>query len=151
MDIDKENEDLDKVKIKQIQVLVETDKIMSKQHEQLLHKKYEEINRLKEQLKEMQPSALTKENLQRLGFDGNMQVREEDEMTDFTHATNESEVGIKENYLDLKLTEITFDERRVNSVLGLREYSPANVNTFMTVEFYINELKHTEVHHGYNP
>lgn len=151
VDIDKENEDLDKVKIKQIQVLVETDKIMSKQHEQLLHKKYEEINRLKEQLKEMQPSALTKENLQRLGFDGNMQVREEDEMTDFTHATNESEVGIKENYLDLKLTEITFDERQVNSVLGLREYSPANVNTFMTVEFYINELKHTEVHHGYNP
>jgi len=72
-------------------------------------------------------------------------------MTEFSVLTTESEILPSENVLDLRLSEIKFDQNKINEVLGLRDAVPSAIKTFIVVDFFINETKHTDLKHGYEP
>ena len=74
-----------------------------------------------------------------------------DAMTEFSILTAESEILPLENVLDLRISEIVYDKKEMNKLLGLSEVSPNSIKTFTTVDFFINETKHTDLKHGYDP
>ena len=75
----------------------------------------------------------------------------DDAMTEFSVLTAESEILPLENVLDLRLSEIQFNKKNINEVLGLKDAMPSAIKTFVTFDFFINETKHTDLKHGYEP
>ena len=75
----------------------------------------------------------------------------EDAMSEFSVLTTETDISPAENVLDLRISEIQFETSQLNRVLNLSETLPQAVQTFATVDFFINETKNTDLKTGYSP
>ena len=76
---------------------------------------------------------------------------EDDAMTEFSVATQESELRPSQNILDLRLSTVEFDKTALNQIMGMRDALPQSVNTFVTIDFFNHDTKNTNVAQGYEP
>lgn len=67
-----------------------------------------------------------------------------DEMSEFSVITDESELESRENRLDLRISTATFEKVSIGRILGGKELIPSQVRTFLTVDFYNHDSKHTD-------
>jgi hypothetical protein len=67
-----------------------------------------------------------------------------DEMSEFSVITDESELESRENRLDLRISTATFEKVSIARILGGKELIPSQVRTFLTVDFYNHDSKHTD-------
>ena len=51
--------------------------------------------------------------------------------------------------LDLRFSQIELEHRWINSILGMKDALPSTVQTFITVDFFDHDTKHTELTTGY--
>ena len=74
-----------------------------------------------------------------------------DQMTEFSVMTDESEIKITENVLDLKVSNAAFDRVGLVQLTGGAELVPSNVQTFLAVDFYNHDTKNTDMAEGFEP
>lgn len=73
-------------------------------------------------------------------------------MSEFSVLTEESEINPMENILDLRISEVSFDNHKIiDKIFSLRESMASAIKTFVTVDFFINESKTTDMKEGYEP
>ena len=65
--------------------------------------------------------------------------------------TDESEIGVKENMIDLKISNAAFDRVALVQLTGGAELIPGNVQTFLAVDFYNHDTKNTDMAEGFEP
>lgn len=94
---------------------------------------------------------LTAENLNKLGVGANVANLADDAMSEFSHLTTESDILPQENVLDLRIADIQFDPAQINQVLGMRDALPNAIKTFVTLDFFNHDTRHTDMTTGYEP
>jgi hypothetical protein len=72
-------------------------------------------------------------------------------LTEFSIATNESDILPKENVFDLIISKAAFDHNRLTQILGNKELIPSAVNTFVTVDFYNHDTRNSDLAEGFEP
>jgi hypothetical protein len=65
--------------------------------------------------------------------------------------TDESEVLPQENVFDLIVNTANFDKARLSQVLGNKELLPSAVQTFITIDFYNHDTRHSDLAEGFEP
>ena len=68
-----------------------------------------------------------------------------DQMSEFSVATMESDLGPEDNILDLKISNLELHESAVNRFMGMKDALPQAIQTFMMIEFYDHPTKNTDV------
>lgn len=81
----------------------------------------------------------------------NLKSTDADTFSEFTEMTGDTEIGMLDNILDLKVSSIDFDRNAINTALGMKGALPNAVQTFVTVEFFNHDIKYTEINQGYEP
>jgi hypothetical protein len=80
------------------------------------------------------------------------QMRKDEELlTEFSMVTDESEMAPQENAMDLIVNAANFDRARLSQILGNKELLPSAVQTFITVDFYNHETRHSDLAEGFEP
>lgn len=95
--------------------------------------------------------VLTAANLSKLGEARDMPNLEEDQMTEFSILSTESQIMPSENVLDIRVCEINFSRELINQTLGMRDALPNAIKTFVTLDFFNHDTKHTDLITGYDP
>ena len=72
-------------------------------------------------------------------------------MTEFSILSTESQIMPSENVLDLRICEINFNRDLINQSLGMRDALPNAIKTFVTLDFFNHDTKHTDLITGYDP
>lgn len=72
-------------------------------------------------------------------------------MSEFSIITDESEIQAKDNLLDLRISTASFDRVTLVQILGGREIVPSQVQTFISVDFFNHDSKHTDLSEGFEP
>lgn len=93
-------------------------------------------------------ALLTAANLRKQGLDKGGRHIEDD---DFSVMTEESDLQFMENVMDLRVSKIQLQPNLVNEILGMRDPLDSAVQTFMTLDFFNHDTKHTEMSTGYEP
>lgn len=70
-------------------------------------------------------------------------------MNEFVGGSEEAELRIGENLLDLRVNTASFDRVTLVQVLGGREISSQQLKTFLSVDFYNHDSKHTDQCEGF--
>ena len=105
------------------------------------------------------PKGLTAKDLERFNFEiernkaeqKQLEGRDGDAMTEFSVMTDESEIKPEENILDLRVTTASIDRTLFTTVTNGNEVMPADVKTFLAVDFYNHETKSTDMAEGFEP
>ena len=102
------------------------------------------------------PSGLSKQDLDKFNSDLNLLKREanrgqQDAMSEFSVITDESEMDARENRLDLRVSTATFERVSVMQLMGGQELTPSQFRTFLTVDFYNHDSKHTDQTESFEP
>lgn len=71
-------------------------------------------------------------------------------MSEISAYTNESELKERDNILDLRISAATFDKANMMSLFG-RELTPAQVSSFLCVDFYNHDSKNSDLVDGFEP
>ena len=77
--------------------------------------------------------------------------REEDMLSEFSAVTNESEITPQENVFDLVISKAQLDQQKLSQIMGSKEILPSAVQTFVTVDFFNHETKHSGLSEGFEP
>lgn len=72
-------------------------------------------------------------------------------MSEFSIATDESDILPQENVLDLIINTANFDKARLSQLLGNKELLPGAVSTFITVDFYNHDTRNSDLAQGFEP
>lgn len=72
-------------------------------------------------------------------------------LTEFSAVTNESEMAPQENKMDLIVNVANFDKQRLSQILGNKELLASAVQTFITVDFYNHDTRHSDLTEGFEP
>jgi hypothetical protein len=63
----------------------------------------------------------------------------------------DDELGLRENLLSLKVSTASFDRVALIQQIGGQDLLPSEVRTFLSVDFYNHESKHTDPTEGFEP
>lgn len=94
---------------------------------------------------------MTAENLGKLGVGTSINALNDDAMSEFSHLTTESDILPQENVLDLRVADVQFDPAQINQVLGMTDALPNAIKTFVTLDFFNHDTRHTDMTTGYEP
>ena len=72
-------------------------------------------------------------------------------MSEFSVITDESEIMARENRLDIRISTASFERVALMQLMGGREITPAQVRTFLAVDFYNHDSKHTDQAESFEP
>lgn len=72
-------------------------------------------------------------------------------MTEFSTMTDETEIGPIENLLDLRITQASIDRVSLAKLFSGKDNLPANLKTFLAVDFYNHDTKTTDLADGDDP
>lgn len=72
-------------------------------------------------------------------------------MSEFSVITDESEIQARENRLDVRISTVAFDKVAVLQVMGGRDIQPSKFRTFVSLDFYNHDSKHTDHAEGFEP
>lgn len=97
-------------------------------------------------------SSLTAEGLARMEarFPAGTAI-EEDLVSEFSAVTNESEIAPQENVMDLLISKAQLDPSKLSQLLGNKEMLASAVQTFVTVDFFNHETRHSGLSEGFEP
>jgi len=100
-------------------------------------------------------SALTEAGLAKfeaeiMKFKTGAQKPDEDILTEFSIASEESQMDHLENAMDLVVSTANFDKGAISKMMGNKEVLEEAFQTFATVDFFNHDTKHSEVAQGFS-
>jgi len=106
-----------------------------------------DLSRFNQNMRDLKTEAMTAD----IGVHGLGGMRKEfDQESMMSVYTDESEILPTENLLDLRITTANFKRQQVSMIVN-RELMPAQVQTFLSVDFYNHDSKNTDMTESYEP
>ena len=156
VDIDKKNNEMQAAELKLLQSSVKHLNGQAGELTTLIKKRNDHLLTLQQS---SAPKGLTAKDLERFNLEiqrnkaeqRHLEGRDGDAMTEFSVMTGESEIKPEENILDLRVSTASIDRILFSTVTNGNEIMPADVQTFLAVDFYNHETQSTDTAEGFEP
>ena len=117
---------MDKIKgdIAHSESMIQRDNELITRYTAMHKERTQEIERLQAAIPQHSKKLLTADNLSKLGMAQNLKSTDADTYSEFTEMTGDTEIGMLDNILDLKISSIDFEQAAINKALGMKGALP---------------------------